>query len=222
MGLIDRWVLRNTLAWLRQHRGSLSSTQFACMNLSGASLNDERFIEDAFEMLDAYSDVAPMICLEVTESVALHDLANTQRFIHELRQYGTKVALDDFGAGYTSFSYLKDLPSDLLKIDGSFIVNMNQHPANVAIVEAIVSLARNLGMKTVAEWAEDAAAVETLAEIGVDYVQGFAISAAVDPALLVSEQSSGAFVRDPETKALVERLQRQGSLPDLFVCGKAA
>lgn len=222
MSLIDRWVLRNTLTWLRAHKEQLGSTQFACINLSGASLNDERFIDDAFDMLDAFRDVAPMICLEVTESVALHDLANTQRFIHELRQYGTKVALDDFGAGYTSFSYLKDLPSDLLKIDGSFIVNMNQHPANVAIVEAIVNLARNLGMKTIAEWAEDAATVETLAEIGVDYVQGFAVSAALDPKLLVRERSCAALVRDADTRILVERLQRDGALPDLFVGGKAA
>ncbi len=163
--------------------------------------------------------MAPLLCLEITESVALHDLSNTQRFIQQLRLYGTKVALDDFGAGYTSFSYLKDLPGDLLKIDGSFIVNMNEHPANVAIVEAIVSLSRNLGMKTVAEWAEDAATVETLAEIGVDYVQGYAVARPQMPEDLLHKHSSADFVRDAETLALVERLQFQGTLPDLFVGG---
>ncbi len=219
MSMIDRWVMRQTLAWLVEHRERLGSTQFVCMNLSGASLNDERFIDDVFDMLEAHLEVAPLLCLEITESVALHDLENTRRFIHQVRHFGAKVALDDFGAGYTSFSYLKDLPGDLLKIDGSFIVNMNEHPANIAIVEAIVSLANNLGMKTIAEWAEDAATVETLAEIGVDYVQGFAIAKAQEPGDLLLQPSSAAFVRDPATRELVDRLQRQGSLPDLYVGG---
>ncbi len=222
MSMIDRWVLKQTLAWLQANRHRLSNTQFVCMNLSGASLNDERFIDDVFEALEANLEVAPLLCLEITESVALHDLDNTRRFIHQVRHFGAKVALDDFGAGYTSFSYLKDLPGDLLKIDGSFIVNMNEHPANIAIVEAIVSLANNLGMKTIAEWAEDAATVETLAEIGVDYVQGFAIAKALDPEVLVREPSSAAFVRDPATRELVDRLQRIGALPDLYVGGAAA
>ena len=127
---------------------------------------------------------------------AVHDLENTRRFIDRVRSLGAKVALDDFGAGYTSFSYLKDLPADLLKIDGSFIVNMNQHPANVAIVEAIVNLARNLGMKTIAEWAEDFATVQALADAGVDYVQGYAIARSMPPEKILAAQSSGAFVAE--------------------------
>lgn len=196
MGVIDRWVLRQTLAWVREHAGRLQRTRFICMNLSGASLNDECFVQDAVQLLQDYADVAHRLCLEITESVALHDLENTQRFIAQLHGLGAKVALDDFGAGYTSFSYLRDLRGDLLKIDGSFIVNMNQHPANVAIVEAIVGLARNLGMKTVAEWAEDDATVQTLAEIGVDYVQGFAIARAQAPERMLEAHSSADFVRD--------------------------
>jgi len=219
MSMIDRWVLEQTLSWMQENLEALPNTHFVCMNLSGASLNDERFIEDVLEMLDRHPSVAPLLCLEVTESVALHDLANTQRFIHHVRQFGTKVALDDFGAGYTSFSYLKELPSDLLKIDGSFIRDMNQHPANIAIVEAIVSLARNLGMRTIAEWAEDAATVETLAEIGVDHVQGWAIARSMPPEALLKQGSAAAFVSGDEMVELVDRLQRQGSMPDLFVGG---
>ncbi len=221
MSMIDRWVMRQTLDWLQAHHAELPSTQFVCMNLSGASLNDECFIEDVFELLDSHRKVAPLLCLEITESVALHDLANTQRFIQQVRQFGTKVALDDFGAGYTSFSYLKDLPSDLLKIDGSFIRDMNEHPANIAIVEAIVSLARNLGMRTIAEWAEDAATVETLAEIGVDHVQGWAIARSMSPEALLTQRSAAGFVVGAEMEELVARLQRQGSMPDLFVGGHA-
>jgi EAL domain-containing protein (putative c-di-GMP-specific phosphodiesterase class I) len=141
MGVIDRWVMSTTLAWLNEHQRRLTNTRFVCMNLSGASLNDEKFMQDVFAMLAANIDIARHLCIEITESVALHDLNNTRQFIDKVRSFGAKVALDDFGAGYTSFSYLKELPADLLKIDGSFIVNMNNHPANVAIVEAIVNLA---------------------------------------------------------------------------------
>ena len=197
MSTVDRWVLRSTLRWLSEQREQLPANQFVCLNLSAASLNDERFIQDAYAMLEAHPDVAPRLCLEITESVALHDIGNTRRFIDRVRGCGARVALDDFGAGYTSFSYLKNLPADILKIDGSFIVNMNRHPANVAIVEAIVSLAQNLGMKTIAEWAEDFETVETLAEIGVDYVQGWALSRPLAPERIAAARSGIDFITDP-------------------------
>ena len=198
MGLIDRWVLSTTLAWLSTYQRQLSNTRFVCMNLSGASLNDEKFMQDVFAMLAANVDIARHLCIEITESVALHDLNNTRHFIDTVRSYGAKVALDDFGAGYTSFSYLKELPADLLKIDGSFIVNMNSHPANVAIVEAIVNLAGNLGMQTIAEWAEDTATVQTLTEIGVDYVQGYIVARPQSPEVLLTAESSASFIRDEQ------------------------
>jgi EAL domain-containing protein (putative c-di-GMP-specific phosphodiesterase class I) len=203
MGQIDRWVLSTTLAWMNLHVARLSRTRFVCMNLSGASLNDETFTRDVFAMLAQNIHIAGHLCLEITESVALHDLENTRRFIDKVRSYGAKVALDDFGAGYTSFSYLKVLSADLLKIDGSFIVNMNSHPANIAIVEAIVSLARNLGMKTIAEWAEDTATVQTLAEIGVDYVQGYAVARPQPPEQMLTVSSSAGFIQDEALLRLV-------------------
>jgi EAL domain-containing protein (putative c-di-GMP-specific phosphodiesterase class I) len=198
MSVIDRWVLSTTLAWLNTNSTKLRNTRFICLNLSGASLNDEKFMHDVFGMLAQNIHLAGHLCFEITESVALHDLDNTRRFIDKVRSYGAKVALDDFGAGYTSFSYLKELPADLLKIDGSFIVSMNKHPANVAIVEAIVNLARNLGMRTVAEWAEDYATVKTLVEIGVDYVQGWAIARPQAPERLLAATSSASFIQDEE------------------------
>ncbi len=203
MGLIDRWVLTTTLAWLDLHRARLLKTQFVCVNLSGTSLNDEEFMNEVFDMLRSNSHVVSFLSIEITESVALHDLNNTRRFIDKVRGFGARVALDDFGAGYTSFSYIKELPADLLKIDGSFIVTMNQHPANVSIVEAIVNLARNLGMKTVAEWAEDADTVETLAEIGVDYVQGYVVSHPKLPELMLQASSAASFIQDPKLLQLV-------------------
>ncbi len=198
MSIIDRWVLSSTLTWLNKNYALMKHTKFICMNLSGASLNDEKFMQDVYSMLERNMHVVGHLCLEITESVALHDLDNTRRFVDKVRGYGAKVALDDFGAGYTSFSYLKELTADLLKIDGSFIVNMNKHPANVAIVEAIVSLARNLGMKTIAEWAEDTATVQTLVEIGVDYVQGFVVARPQSPEKLLTAISSASFIEDEE------------------------
>lgn len=208
MSMIDRWVLSTTIAWLNAHHDEIKHTKFICMNLSGASLNDERFLEEVYVMLESNPQIVRQLCLEITESVALHDLENTRRFVNKVRSYGAKVALDDFGAGYTSFSYLKEFKADLLKIDGSFIVNMNQHPANIAIVEAIVSLAKNLGMKVIAEWAEDLDTVQTLVEIGVDYVQGFAVARPQDPDQLLSAPSSASFIRDPEVARYVDEIGR--------------
>jgi diguanylate cyclase (GGDEF)-like protein len=215
-GVIDRWVLATTLAWIDHNAARLEHTQFVCMNLSGASLNDEQFVQDTIEILRRHVHVANRLCMEVTESVALHDLDNTRRFIDQVRGFGVKVALDDFGAGYTSFSYLKELPADVLKIDGNFIVNINEHPANVAIVEAIVSLAVNLGMKTIAEWAEDTATVRTLAEIGVDYVQGWAVARSMDPERLLEARSAASFIKDEQLRQLVRMLGADGAPGDLF------
>ncbi len=206
IGVIDRWVIATVLAWIDANYDSLKKTQFVCVNLSGASLNDERFVHDAFALLAQYVHAAGRLCIEITESVALHDLENTRRFIDRVRSYGAKIALDDFGAGYTSFSYLKELPADVLKIDGNFIVGVNSHPSNLAIVEAIVSLARNLGMKTIAEWVEDRQTLEALAEAGVDYVQGYAVAKPQSPARLLAAPSSASFIADERLLQFVRTL----------------
>jgi diguanylate cyclase (GGDEF)-like protein len=205
--VIDRWVMSTTLAWLSSNMNNLPNTKFVCMNLSGASLNDERFMQEVFQMLERNPRAAGVLCIEITESVALYDLGNTRKFIDRVRSYGVKVALDDFGAGYTSFTYLKDLPADILKIDGSFIVNMNKHPANVAIVEAIVSLGKSLGMRTIAEWAEDIDTMETLSEIGVEYVQGYAIARPMAPEILLTAHSAGSFMRPEDLKLLSQSVK---------------
>ncbi|WP_232834628.1 putative bifunctional diguanylate cyclase/phosphodiesterase [Rhodoferax ferrireducens] len=224
MDMIDRWVLTTTLAWLNTNYRDMTRTKFVCMNLSGASLNDERFLQEVYAMLEKNMHIVGKLCLEITESVALHDLKNTRRFVDKVRGYGAKVALDDFGAGYTSFSYLKEFTADLLKIDGSFIVNMNKHPANIAIVEAIVSLARNLGMKVIAEWAEDNATVQTLTEIGVDYVQGFAVARSQHPDKMLSAESSASFIQNAELAhyvALIGKSEHTLAQVDLFSDARA-
>ncbi len=214
--VIDRWVMSNTLEWLDEHFDDLDRTRFACMNLSGASLNDERFIDDAFSMLAQHGRAVGKLCIEITESVALHDLENTRRFIDKVRDFGAKVALDDFGAGYTSFSYLKELRADTLKIDGNFILGVNTHPANLAIVEAIVELARNLGMKSVAEWTEDLATVEALAEVGVDYVQGYVIARPQLPSQILGAKSSASFIEDEKVALYVRNHLAKGQAVELW------
>jgi EAL domain-containing protein (putative c-di-GMP-specific phosphodiesterase class I) len=186
------------------------------MNLSGGSLNDEKFIQDAFSMLSQYGRTVERLCIEITESVALHDLENTRRFIDKARSFGAKIALDDFGAGYTSFSYLKDLPADTVKIDGAFVQGANAHPANLAIIEAIVELTHNLGMKSVAEWAEDRATVESLAQIGVDYVQGFAIARPQLPSKILVAESSASFIEDASLAEYVRNTLASGQNMDLW------
>ncbi len=195
MGEIDLWVVSSTLAWLNQHVNQLAKTHFACVNLSGSSLNDAQFLTEVYELLENNRHIVHMVCLEITESVALQDIDNTRKFINKVRRIGARVALDDFGAGYTSFTYLKEISADMIKIDGSFILDMNKHPANLAIVETIVNLAKNLGMKVIAEWVEDQGTLQTLTEIGVDYAQGFFISKSVPPDQILSVASAGEFLR---------------------------
>jgi diguanylate cyclase (GGDEF)-like protein len=203
---IDRWVLSSVLDWLEANRASLSKTRFICVNLSGGSLNDEQFMEDIFALFARHRSIIRYLCLEITESVALHDLENTQRFISRVHDMGGKIALDDFGAGYTSFKYLKDLSADALKIDGEFIRTMCAHPADTAIVEAIVALARNLGMRSIAEWVEDAETLRALREIGVDYVQGFVIAKPQESTAILAASSAASFIKDAATQRFVDSL----------------
>lgn len=212
IAVIDRWVMATVLEWLDQHQAQLPLTKFVCVNLSGASLNDEKFIQDLFVILEQHLSVVPLLCIEVTESVALHDLDHTSRIIERLQALGAKVALDDFGAGYTSFTYLKSLSADALKIDGAFIQSMNKHPANEAIVEAIVELARNLGMKSIAEWVEDCAMIEALAKLGVDYVQGFIVAKPQSPDAILLAHSAASFITDPDVARFVAGRRDGGSL----------
>jgi diguanylate cyclase (GGDEF)-like protein len=210
---IDRWVVTTTLEWLQHHRAELPHTRFVCVNLSGGSLNDEQFIEDVFAVLAQFGSLVEMLCFEITEGVALHDLDNTRRFIARVHELGGKIALDDFGAGYTSFNYLKELSADALKIDGAFIKSMASHPANVAIVEAIVALARNLGMRSIAEWVEDYNTLAALAELGVDYVQGYLIAKPMSGELILGACSAAAFIEDAQVAAFVSGNARRRGEP---------
>jgi EAL domain-containing protein (putative c-di-GMP-specific phosphodiesterase class I) len=115
------------------------------------------------------------VCFEITETVAVRNLSQVQRFMDRLRAAGCAISMDDFGAGMSSFTYLKNLPIDIIKIDGSFIRDMLTDPVSHAMVRAVADIGRRLGLSVVAEWVTDAATVQMLTDLQVDYAQGFAL-----------------------------------------------
>lgn len=203
MTQIDRWVLRSTLEWLDAQPVHRNDIDFCTINLSGASLNDEKFLEDTIGLIRNHSRSTRKICFEITESVALYDLNTTRRFVDTVKSFGAMVALDDFGAGYTSFSYLKELPADLVKIDGNFIRDVNSNPANFAITRAVVELAHELGMGCVAEWAENIDIVRSLIQLRVDYAQGYGLCRPLDRERILEVSNSAALITDLATADLV-------------------
>ena len=205
--IIDRWVVTTAIAWLEAHLGELNNTRFVSINLSGGSLNDEAFVEELFALFAKHPKALSLICIEITESVALTDLSNVQRFIDRVRSMGAKVAIDDFGAGYSSFGYLRSLSVDALKLDGSLVKDATHNAAGLAIIGAIGSMVSNLGMKSVGEYAEDLATIKALVDAGIDYAQGYGISKPVSPERILSAKSSADFIEDPEILAFVVQLQ---------------
>ena len=201
--IIDRWVVTTTIAWLEKHEKSLENTRFVGVNLSGGSLNDEAFTEELFALFERHPVALSMICLEITETVALTDMRNMQRFIDRVRSIGAKVALDDFGAGYSSFGYLKGLTVDALKLDGSLVRDAANSPSGMAIVEALAGLVSSLGMKSIGEFAENLAVIKVLATAGVDYAQGYGISKPVMPERILAARNSTEFIEDPEILAFI-------------------
>jgi EAL domain-containing protein (putative c-di-GMP-specific phosphodiesterase class I) len=208
MTAIDQWVLSNVLDWIRRNKERLTHVEHIFINLSGASLNDDAFVNGVVEVLGQYSDIIHWVCLEITEDVALKNLHHAKQFLTRLRAMGVKVALDDFGAGYTSFAYLRELPSDFLKIDGSLIAHINADPANAQVVQGIVNMAHSLNIKTVAEWAEDSASVKTLMDMGIHFIQGYAIARPSSPEALLRMPHSASQITDPH---LLEWLERRNA-----------
>lgn len=175
MPAIDRWVVRHALGALAHYRsdGPPDGGYTLSINLSGTSLNDDRFLEFMINELQSY-DLSPgSVCFEITETAAIANLANVVHFMKELRERGCLFSLDDFGSGLSSFLYLKNLPVDYLKIDGQFIQNVTTDHVDRAMVEAIAQIGRAMGLKTVAERVESAEVLACLGEIGIDYAQGW-------------------------------------------------
>ncbi len=176
MPLIDRWVFKNSLTWLKANPlGRNDRPNSLSINISGQSLSDELFLGYLLDQLDQTGVSARQICLEITETAAIANIGQAMEFIDALKARGCSFALDDFGSGMSSYSYLKNLDVDFLKIDGSFIKDMANDPVDLAMVESINHIGHVMGIKTIAEFVENEAILEKLREIGVNYVQGYYI-----------------------------------------------
>jgi EAL domain-containing protein (putative c-di-GMP-specific phosphodiesterase class I) len=144
----------------------------ASVNVSPASTIDPDWWSALGAMLRANGDVAERLIVEITESAAIHDVDDTRGFVARVKDLGCRIAIDDFGSGYTSFRNLRKLGVDILKIDGAFVMNMMRSDDDRAVVQALVTLAKQLGLETVAEWVQDQPAATLLQSWGCDYLQG--------------------------------------------------
>ncbi|QJC57952.1 Cyclic di-GMP phosphodiesterase PdeB [Polaromonas vacuolata] len=170
---IDRWVLNRSIAWLKA-LGSDSPIQLLAINLSGQSVGDMAFHRSVMEYLVTLpATLCKRLCFEITETAAVTNLAAAALFIEQVRALGISVALDDFGAGASSFGYLKRLRVDYLKIDGQFITNLLDDALDDVAVRCFVDLAKVMNIKTIAEYVDKAPVLERIKELGVDYAQGF-------------------------------------------------
>lgn len=175
MPMIDHWVIETALANFDQLHPQGAALKQAAINLSGASLEEPGLAEHILASLKRHGVAPERVCFEITETVAVRNLAQVARFIERLRAVGCRFALDDFGAGMSSFGYLKNLPVDIIKIDGSFIRDLLTDPMSHAIVRAVTSIGHERGAQVTAEWVASEEIVQALIEIGVDYGQGFAL-----------------------------------------------
>jgi len=171
---VDRWVLGNVFDWM-EAPGALDHVGTVAVNLSGQSIGDRAFHRAVAKLVAAASFDVSKLCFEITETAAVTNLGDATVFIEEMRNLGVRIALDDFGAGVSSFGYLKTLPIDFLKIDGQFIRDLIDNPLNRAAVRCFRDVAEVIGVKTIAEHVEREDTLAALRDIGIDYAQGHLI-----------------------------------------------
>jgi len=176
MQKIDRWVFRSTLSLLSSIVAKENaSLPFVAINLSGRSLSDEEFLSYVDQQFESYKLPASCICFEITETAAIANFVKAREFIKAMRKRGCRFALDDFGSGMSSFGYLKSLTVDFIKIDGSFVRNINHDIVDLAMVESINRIGSLMEIETIAEFVESDEILAKLNQIGVDYAQGFGV-----------------------------------------------
>jgi diguanylate cyclase (GGDEF)-like protein/PAS domain S-box-containing protein len=183
MPTVDRWVIQQVF----KHMNSSCCEgldNVVAINLSGTSLADEDLLTYILDMSDKYQTELNRICFEVTETAAISNLAKATQFIEALKARGCRFSLDDFGSGLSSFTYLKNLPVDYIKIDGSFVVDMINDPVDRAMVDAIVRVGHVMQVKVIAEWVENEETLNLLKEMGVDYAQGYHLGVPKEVVLL--------------------------------------
>ncbi len=172
---IDYWVIQTAFELFAGHPGYLARLTTCFINLSGHSIGDEGFLEFIFEQLEKNRIPPGSICFEITETAAVANLSSATRFINALKEHGCRFALDDFGSGLSSFTYLKNLPVDFLKIDGTFVRGILDEPIDLAMVKSISEIGQVMGKQIIAECVEDRSTLEKLKTLDIDYAQGYGI-----------------------------------------------
>lgn len=174
MAEIDRWVVHNITAWIAEHQVKRKIPRLL-INLSGLSFIDTEFLDYVVDRLEA-NDIDPAkIAFEITETAAVDNISQANVFIDRLKGIGCRFALDDFGTGFSTFAYVKSLPIDYLKIDGSLVKNICTDSVDLEMVRAINTIGHTVGAQTIAEFVENDATIDALRKIGVDYAQGFGL-----------------------------------------------
>ncbi len=190
--LIDRAVVQMAVATLHKYPDARLS-----INISGTTATDPRWYPQITDILASNSSIINRLIVEITETVALGDLQETLRFVQRLRELGCSVAIDDFGAGYTSFRHLRELPVDILKLDGSFCRNLSESSDNRYLVRSLIDLAHTFGLQTVAEWVESEEDAAILRQWQVDFLQGNLFGEAQLEAPWQAAERAEAFVHQP-------------------------
>ncbi|MDH5592653.1 MAG: EAL domain-containing protein, partial [Gammaproteobacteria bacterium] len=171
---IDLWVIEKVIAQLKESReqGKKLTGQYN-INLSGVSIGSPHFNQKLIELIRDNAELGPYLCFEITETSAIANISNAQWLMQELRTFNCQFALDDFGSGLSSFSYLKQLPIDYLKVDGVFVKDCLTDPVNLAMLQSFHDISKVMGIKTVAEYVETEAIYKKLQQLGIDYAQGY-------------------------------------------------
>ena len=172
---VDRWTVKTAMYKLAELHQTDSSIHFA-INLSGRAFEDKELLPMINGILQETGLEPSSLTFEITESAAISNLAAATKFIYQLKDMGCEFALDDFGTGFSSFAYLKNLPVDKLKIDGSFVKGLAETRMDQAMVQSMNQIAHALGKKTIAEFVENETTLNMLRAYGVDYAQGYYLS----------------------------------------------
>ena len=170
---IDRWVIDTTFNWMNHHARFDAHFGVISINLSGYSIGDYTLLKQITKRLKDAEFPPSAICFEITETAAITNIDRAEEFITSLRALGCRFALDDFGSGLSSFAYLKQLPVDYLKIDGSFVRDMISDPQDFAMVKAMIRVGQIMGKQTIAEFVECRTTADQLKSIGVNFIQGY-------------------------------------------------
>ena len=176
MSTLDRWVVHEALTELADSESDGDARYTLAINLSGTSLSEDRFLDFVIDELESQNLPNGAICFEITETAAISNLSRVVHFMQTLKKLGCKFSLDDFGSGLSSFTYLKNLPVDYLKIDGQFVSNVVDDSVDESMVKAISEVGHAMGIETIAERVETKQVLDKLGALGVEFAQGYYIA----------------------------------------------